>query len=118
VILKSGKVAVVKDDVRIAEVAEPGAVFGELSVLLDQPHIADVFALEASQFYVADAETLLKGDAIAILQVAAVLARRLDSANRALVELRNQVQAGLSLGEIAQMTRKIETLLSAVSPIR
>jgi CRP-like cAMP-binding protein len=36
-ILKEGKVAVVKLDVEIARVTEPGAVFGELSVLLDRP---------------------------------------------------------------------------------
>jgi hypothetical protein len=34
-------------------------VFGELSVLLNQPHTADVRAVTASQFYVADAATLL-----------------------------------------------------------
>ena len=38
---------------------EPGAVFGELSVLLDQPHTADVRARKASQFHVADAATLV-----------------------------------------------------------
>jgi CRP/FNR family transcriptional regulator, cyclic AMP receptor protein len=56
-ILKEGAVAVVKDGVEIARVTEPGAVFGELSVLLGQPHTADVRALEASQFHVADAAT-------------------------------------------------------------
>ena len=61
-ILQEGAVAVVKEGVEIARVTEPGAVFGELSVLLDQPHTADVRALEASQFHVADAATLLKGD--------------------------------------------------------
>jgi CRP-like cAMP-binding protein len=49
-ILKQGAVEVVKEGVEIAKVTEPGAVFGELSVLLDQPHTADVRALEASQF--------------------------------------------------------------------
>ena len=33
-ILKTGKVSVVKENVEIAKVAEPGAVFGELSALL------------------------------------------------------------------------------------
>jgi CRP/FNR family transcriptional regulator, cyclic AMP receptor protein len=39
-ILKEGAVAVavVKEGVEIARVTEPGAVFGELSVLLGQPH--------------------------------------------------------------------------------
>lgn len=53
-ILKKGAVAVTKEGVEIAKVSEPGAVFGELSILLDQPHTADVLALEASQFHVAD----------------------------------------------------------------
>jgi CRP-like cAMP-binding protein len=90
-ILKEGEVAVVKEGLEIARVTEPGAVFGELSVLLDQPHTADVRALEASQFHVADAATLLKGDPIALLYVATVLAQRLDSANRGLLELKRQV---------------------------
>jgi CRP/FNR family transcriptional regulator, cyclic AMP receptor protein len=83
-ILKQGAVAVIREGVEIARVTEPGAVFGELSVLLDKPHTADVRALDASQFHVADAATILRIDPIALLYVATVLAQRLDSANRAL----------------------------------
>ena len=49
---------------------EPGAVFGELSALLDQPHTADVRALETSQFHVTDAADLLAQDSVALLYVA------------------------------------------------
>src|SRR5215216_6066027 len=45
-ILRKGAVAIVKEETEIAKVTDPGAVFGELSVLLDQPHTADVRALE------------------------------------------------------------------------
>ena len=90
--LKEGAVTVEKEGVQIARVTEPGAVFGELSVLLDQPHTADVRALETSQFHVADAATILRIDPIALLYVATVLAQRLDSANRGLLELKRQVQ--------------------------
>src|SRR5262249_58082488 len=76
-ILRTGVVAVLREGLEIATVREPGAVFGELSVLLDQPHSADVRALEVSQFYVADAATLLRVDPVALLYVATVLARRL-----------------------------------------
>ena len=93
-ILRKGAVAIVKEAIEIAKVAEPGAVFGELSALLDQPHTADVRALETSQFHVADAATILRIDPVALLYVATVLARRLDSANRGLLELKRQVQAG------------------------
>jgi CRP-like cAMP-binding protein len=81
-------------------------VFGELSVLLDQPHAADVRALEASQFYVADAATL-RVDPIALLYVATVLARRLDDANQALIELRRQVQAGQPRSVIEKTAEKM-----------
>jgi CRP/FNR family cyclic AMP-dependent transcriptional regulator len=93
-ILRKGAVAIIKEGVEIAKVAEPGAMFGELSALLDQPHTADVRALEISQFHIADAAALLVQDPIALLYVAAILARRLDGANQALIELKSQLQAG------------------------
>jgi CRP-like cAMP-binding protein len=112
-ILRKGAVAVLREGIEIATVTEPGAVFGELSVLLDQPHTADVRALEASQFYVADAATLLRVDPIALLYVATVLARRLDDANQALIELRRQVQAGRPRNVIEKTAEKMERLLGA-----
>ena len=93
-ILKKGAVSIVKETIEIAKVTEVGAVLGELSALLDQPHTADVRALEPSEFYVADATALLAQDPVVALYVAAVLAQRLDRANRAVIELRNQFQAG------------------------
>ena len=111
-ILKKGNVAIVKDDTEIAKVTEPGAVFGELSVLLNQPHTADVRALEASQFHVANATTLLAQNPIAVLYVATILAHRLDRANQALIELKNQLLSGEQHGVVAKTVRKMEGLLS------
>ena len=92
---------------------EPGAVFGELSVLLGQPHTADVHAVEASQFHVADAATLLTHDPVALLYVATVLARRLDAANKALIDLKHQVRTGESHGVIGKAIDKMDALLGA-----
>ena len=58
--LKKGTVAVVKDGIEIARVTQRGAVLGELSVLLNQPHTADVRAVEPSQFHVASADILAR----------------------------------------------------------
>ena len=69
------------------------------------------FALEASQFHVADAATILRVDPIALLYVATVLAQRLDSANRALLELKRQVQADEPRSVIGRTVEKIEGLL-------
>ena len=57
--LRQGEVEVVRDGTQIATISEPGSVFGDLAVLLDKPHTADVRALEHSEFNVADAATLL-----------------------------------------------------------
>ena len=110
-ILKKGAVVVVKETIEIAKVVEPGAVFGEISTLLDQPHSADVRALETSQFHVADADALLVQDPLVLLYVAAVLARRLDAATQALIELKSQVQASQPGSEIGETIEKMEGLL-------
>ena len=112
-ILKEGAVEVVKEGVQIANVTEPGAVLGELSVLLDKPHTADVRALETSQFHVADAAALLAQDPTALLYVAAILAQRLDGANRALIEVKHQLQAGQPHSVIGKTVEKLEGLLGA-----
>jgi CRP/FNR family transcriptional regulator, cyclic AMP receptor protein len=112
-ILKEGAVEVLKEGVQIARVTEPGAVFGELSVLLDQPHAAEVRALEASQFHVADGAAMLRTDPTALLYVATVLAQRLDSANRALLDLKRQIQAGEPHSVVGRTVEKIEGLLGA-----
>ena len=92
---------------RSTRISEPGAVFGELSCLLQQPHSADVRALERSEFTVADAATLLAGDSTATLYVAAKLAGRLDAANGALLELKRQLETGAPRAAVAQAVDKV-----------
>jgi CRP/FNR family transcriptional regulator, cyclic AMP receptor protein len=111
-ILRKGSVAILKEDTEIARVAEPGAVFGELSILLNQPHTADVRALEASQFHVANAEALFAQNPIAGLYVATVLAHRLDAANHALIQLKSQLQTGQPKSVVAKTVSKMEELLA------
>jgi CRP/FNR family transcriptional regulator, cyclic AMP receptor protein len=110
--LRIGTVEVVKDGVQIASVNAPGSVFGELAVLLDQPHTADVRTLEQSEFYVAEAPAILAGDPTVALYVAAILARRLDAANRWLVAVKRQLHAGESPSAIGKAIDKVEELLS------
>ncbi len=112
-ILKSGAVSVVKNGSTIAQVAEGGAVLGELSALLDQPHGADVRTVAASEFYVADAATFLQ-DPAALLYVTVVLARRIDAANRGLLELKRQLEAGQPRSLLDKTLDGIQGMLSAV----
>ena len=111
--LKKGTVAVVKDGIEIARVTESGAVFGELSVLLNQPHSADVRAVEASEFHVASADILAR-EPLLLFYVTAILARRLNAANRLFVELRTQLKADQRGGIVEKTVEKMEGLLGGV----
>ena len=86
-----GEVEVLKGGMLIAEVFEPGATFGEMSYLLRTPPTATVRALTAASFrYVADPPALFRRSPEVALHLAAILARRVDSLNRYLVEIKHQ----------------------------
>ena len=111
-VLRSGAVEVVKDGTRLAEVSEPGAMFGELSLLLGRPHTADVRAVAATEVHVADAASLLTEDPATLLYLTVLLARRLDATNQALLEVRQQLQAGQPYGLISGTVARAESLLN------
>jgi CRP/FNR family cyclic AMP-dependent transcriptional regulator len=111
-ILRQGHVEIVRDGLQIATVSEPGAVFGELALILDKPHTADVRAIERSEFHVAEASSLLGEDVAALLYVSAILARRLDAANDVIVEIKRELEAGRRPGAITKALEKLEALLS------
>jgi len=69
-----------------------------------------VHALTSAQFHVADAAALLQDPAV-LLYVAAILARRLDGANQALVELMIQVDYPRKM--IEKTAKKMKGLLGA-----
>jgi CRP/FNR family transcriptional regulator, cyclic AMP receptor protein len=106
-LLRQGVVEVVRDGTQIARISEPGSVFGELAVLLDRPHTAHVRALERSEFNVTDAASLLATDPAATLYIATILARRLDAANVALIEVKRQLETGKPRVAIAREIDKV-----------
>jgi len=111
-ILRKGAVTIEKEGTEITKVMEPGAVFGELSALLNQPHTADVRTLETSEFRVAPAE-LLEEDPVLLLYVAAILAQRLNLANQAVIELKSQIQLHhMVRSTIGRAVKKMEEMLS------
>ena len=116
-ILKKGAVVILKDSIEIARVDQPGAVLGELSALLGQPHTAEVRASEESQFYVADA-VLLDKDPRAVLYVARIMAERLVAADRSLVTLKKQLEAGQSSLSLSKIVDTLEKILTRAIPSR
>jgi len=111
-ILKTGEVAVLKNSAVLARADQPGAVFGELAALLDQPHTADVRALQDSDLHVADAK-LLEKEPVALLAVARCLARRFVIAHESLVALKNEIQIRPSASGVRNVIAKMETQMMA-----
>lgn len=96
-VLAAGAVEVLKGDVQVAVVEEPGAFFGEMAVLLGRPHSATVKTLEASRFYVIDEpQRFLAEHPEVALGLARLLARRLHAMTTYLADIRRQFadQAG------------------------
>ena len=90
--LLQGVVDVIKDGWHIARVAKPGAVFGDMAVLRDQPHSADVVAVERSSLFVVhDAATFLRSEPLVALYIAVMQSARLDSANRMVIAARSRL---------------------------
>ncbi len=111
--LKKGTAAVIRDGIEFARVTQPNAVIGEQSALLDQPHTADVRAVEVSQFYVASGD-LLARDPVVLLYVTAVLARRLNAAVGILIDLKTQLKADQRGSLVDKTLETMEGLLGGV----
>jgi CRP/FNR family cyclic AMP-dependent transcriptional regulator len=90
-VLIEGRLEVVKGDTVVATLTEPGAVLGEMSVLLDQPHTATVRAAQDSAIYqIDDAASFLRQQPAVALIIARMLAQRLNVANTYLADLKRQ----------------------------
>jgi CRP/FNR family transcriptional regulator, cyclic AMP receptor protein len=116
--LKRGAVDVVMDEVDLTRVDQPGAVFGEVGLLLDTPHTANVLAVQSSSFYVVeDGGAFLKAEPVAALYVATVLAGRLDAVNHLVVEARRRAQAsGQRRGLVGEMIERLARALQMRVP--
>jgi CRP-like cAMP-binding protein len=92
-ILIDGSVEIVKRDYRINVISEPGAVFGEISALLDSPHSATVRTLTESRFFVAeDPLGFLHSQPRIALAVSKLLAKRLHAMTSYLIDLKQQFE--------------------------
>lgn len=93
VVLLEGTIEVFRDDVSIALVKEPGAIFGEMSVLLNRPHSANVRAVSKARVHIIeDAQAFLLANPACVLPIAYLLARRLHNSTGYLVDLKRQFQ--------------------------
>ena len=90
-VLIEGRIEVVRGDTVVAVITEPGAVFGEMSVLLELPHTATVRAVSDSVIYeFDDAAAFLRDQPAVALLIARLLAQRLNVATTYLADIMDQ----------------------------
>jgi CRP/FNR family transcriptional regulator, cyclic AMP receptor protein len=114
-VLASGSVEVVKGDVQITVVSDPGSFFGEMSVLLDAPHMASVRALEDTQLHIAEEPlAFLRSNSQIALEVSRLLARRLHFVTTYLVDIKRQFED--SGDHLSMVDEVLETLVHHQEP--
>src|SRR3990172_1212551 len=108
-ILIEGEIEIRKGEYQLHLIAKPGAVLGEISVLLDAPHTATVKTTLPSRFYVIEnpREFLASHPGVA-LGIASLLAERLNLMTTYLVDLKRQYEG--SEDHFGMIDEVLETL--------
>jgi len=108
-VLIHGEVEILRDNIRVAKTAMAGAVFGEMSVLMGCAHTATVRAIQPSRFAIIEnPRQFLKSSAAASFHVASLLAKRLDTLNKYLVDVKRQYEGHDHIGMVDEV---LETLM-------
>jgi len=114
-VLRSGSVTIEKDGVPFARIETPGAVFGEMAVVLRKPATATVRAETDVEVHVADdAEGFLTVNPGAALAVLRTTASRLDGMTQYLVDVKGQFSE--LEGHLGMVEGILDTLLHHQAP--
>lgn len=90
-VLIDGAVKVVRDGVEVASIDEPGAMFGEMSLLLGLPHTASVTAARECHFFVIDdGAAFMAAHPDILLHLSRMLALRVHLLSGYLADLKTQ----------------------------
>jgi CRP-like cAMP-binding protein len=107
-VLVSGSLQVRKGQVLVNRITRPGALVGELSVLLDSAYSATVEATERSVLrHVAGARKMLEHNPEVTLLVAMGLAERLDFVTSYLADLKHQYGDAPGLSMVPEVLREL-----------
>jgi CRP-like cAMP-binding protein len=114
-VLASGSVTVERDGVAFARIDAPGAIFGEMSVVLSRPATATVRAATDLEVHVVDdPETFLVERPGAALQVLRMTASRLDGLTQYLVDVKAQFAD--EQGHLGMVGEIVDTLINHQAP--
>jgi CRP/FNR family cyclic AMP-dependent transcriptional regulator len=109
-VLVDGAVEIVKGDFQINVVSDRGAILGDMSVLLDMPHMATVRALTPCTFHMsAQGEAFLKSHKEVAYLLAQMLAQRLHGVTTYLVDIKRQYED--QAGHLGMVDEVLESLV-------
>ena len=109
-VLRSGSVLIQRDDVRVARIDSPGAVLGEMAVVLGKPATATVVAeSEAELCVIHDPTGFLVERPGAALAVLRTTAARLDGLTQYLVDVKQQYSG--AEGHLGMVDQILDTLV-------
>jgi CRP/FNR family cyclic AMP-dependent transcriptional regulator len=107
-VLVSGALQVRKGTVPVNTITRPGALVGEISVLLGSPYSATVEATERSVLrHAADGHRLLSSDPAIAMLVAVGLAERLNFVTTYLADLKQQYGDAPGLSMVSQVLQQL-----------
>ena len=93
-ILVDGEFEILKDEFQVNTVSEPGAVFGEMSILLNTPHTATVRARTACRVHmIEDGDAFLRSNKDMAYDLLKIVAGRLQGVTTHLTNLNRYVRA-------------------------
>ena len=109
-VLESGTLAVTKAGQRVNVIDQPGAIIGEVAVILGGGATASVIATTPSRVrHAADGDAFLRRDASIAIHVAQGLARRLDLVTTYLADLKRQYTGTPGLDMVDEVLGRLAT---------
>ena len=110
-VLVDGAFDVVRNGVRVVQIAEPGAFIGEISAVLGSAPSASVVALRDSRVHIVDqASQAVERNPALTLAIAQLLARRLQALTAYLVDIKRQYDGSDS--HLALMDQVLANLIA------
>jgi len=92
-ILIDGECEILRGSFQINKVSEPGSILGEMSILLNNPHMATVKSIKTTNLYVVnDAADFLKSNTDITFHLAKTLALRLNGVTSYLMDIKKQFE--------------------------
>jgi len=92
-ILIDGECEILRGKYQINKVSEPGSMLGEMSILLNNPHMATVKTIKKTKLYVVDdAADFLRSNTDITYHLAKTLAQRLNGVTSYLVDIKKQFE--------------------------